>query len=154
MKKVNILGTEYTIKMDVPSEKMPFKGDGCMDHSIREIWIADFGESDRDSIKDLNSYRKRILRHEIIHAFLYESGLWNNSGNVKAWGQSEEITDWIALQFPKMLQAFIDVDAIDLTEGNIVTKEITIDSSKVAKAVMENVKKQLEERTYYPRGCS
>ena len=73
---------------------------------------------------------------------------------MKAWGQSEEITDWIALQFPKMLQAFIDVDAIDLPEGNIVTKEVTVDSSKVAKAVMENVKKQLEERTYYPRGCS
>ena len=73
---------------------------------------------------------------------------------MKAWGQSEEITDWIALQFPKMLQAFIDVDAIDLPEGNIVTKEVTVDSSKVAKAVMENVKKQLGERTYYPRGCS
>ena len=85
-----------------------------MDQSIREIWIADFGESDRDSIKDLDSYRKKVLRHEIVHAFLYESGLWNNSGNVKAWGQSEEITDWIALQFPKMLQAFIDVGAIDM----------------------------------------
>lgn len=101
MQKVNVLGTEYTIKFDVPSEKMPFGGDGCMDQSIREIWIADFGESDRDSIKDLDSYRKKVLRHEIVHAFLYESGLWNNSGNVKAWGQSEEITDWIALQFPK-----------------------------------------------------
>ena len=154
MQKVNVLGTEYTIKMDVPQEDMPLEGDGCMDHSIKEIWIAAFGESDRDSIKDLDSYRKKVLRHEIVHAFLYESGLWNNSGNVKAWGQSEEITDWIALQFPKMLQAFIDVDAIDLPEGNIVTKEVTVDSSKVAKAVMENVKKQLGERTYYPRGCS
>jgi hypothetical protein len=114
MQKVNVLGTEYTIKFDVPSEKIPFGGDGCMDQSIREIWIADFGESDRDSIKDLDSYRKKVLRHEIVHAFLYESGLWNNSGNVKAWGQSEEITDWIALQFPKMLQAFVDVGAIDL----------------------------------------
>ena len=43
---------------------------------------------------------------------------------------------------------------LDLPEGNIVTKEVTVDSSKVAKAVMENVKKQLGERTYYPRGCS
>ena len=59
MQKVNVLGTEYTIKMDVPQEDMPLEGDGCMDHSIKEIWIADFGESDRDSIKDLDSYRKK-----------------------------------------------------------------------------------------------
>ena len=153
MQKVNILGTEYTIKMDVPQEDMPLNGDGCIDPSIKTM-IMDFGEPDGDSIKDLESYKKKTMRHEIVHAFLYESGLWSNSGNVKAWGHSEEITDWIALQFPKMLQAFIDVDAIDLPEGNIVTKEVTVDSSKVAKAVMENVKKQLEERTYYPRGCS
>ena len=154
MQKVNILGTEYTIKMDVPQEDMPLDSDGCIDPSIKTIMIVDFGEPDKNSIKDLESYKKETLRHEIVHAFLYESGLWSNSGNVKAWGHSEEITDWIALQFPKMLQAFIDVDAIDLPEGNIVTKEVTVDSSKVAKAVMENVKKQLEERTYYPRGCS
>lgn len=154
MQKVNILGTEYTIKMDVPQEDMPLDSDGCIDPSIKTIMIVDFGEPDKNSIKDLESYKKETLRHEIVHAFLYESGLWSNSGNVKAWGQSEEITDWIALQFPKMLQAFIDVDAIDLPEGNIVTKEVTVDSSKVAKAVMENVKKQLGERTYYPRGCS
>lgn len=154
MQKVNILGTEYTIKMDVPQEDMPLDSDGCIDPSIKTIMIVDFGEPDKNSIKDLESYKKETLRHEIVHAFLYESGLWSNSGNVKAWGHSEEITDWIALQFPKMLQAFIDVDAIDLPEGNIVTKEVTVDSSKVAKAVMENVKKQLGERTYYPRGCS
>lgn len=154
MQKVNVLGTEYTIKMDVPQEDMPLDSDGCIDPSIKTIMIVDFGEPDKNSIKDLESYKKETLRHEIVHAFLYESGLWSNSGNVKAWGHSEEITDWIALQFPKMLQAFIDVDAIDLPEGNIVTKEVTVDSSKVAKAVMENVKKQLEEHTYYPRGCS
>lgn len=141
MQKVNILGTEYTIKMDVPSEKMPFKGDGCMDHSTKEIWIADFGESDRDSIKDLNSYRKRVLRHEIIHAFLYESGLWNNSGNVKAWGQSEEITDWIALQFPKMLQAFVDVGAIDLPIHTITCKA-TVDVENIAERIRKAIAKE------------
>lgn len=141
MQKVNILGTEYTIKMDVPSEKMPFKGDGCMDHSTKEIWIADFGESDRDSIKDLNSYRKRVLRHEIIHAFLYESGLWNNSGNVKAWGQSEEITDWIALQFPKMLQAFVDVGAIDLPI-HTVTCKTEGDVENIAEGIRKAIAKE------------
>ena len=108
MKTVNILGTEYKVLFNVPYEEMPEDADGCMDQSIRTIKIAQF-ESDRNSIKDLESYRRKVLRHEVIHAFLYESGLWNNSGNVTAWGQSEEITDWIAIQFPKIHKVFVEL---------------------------------------------
>lgn len=111
MKKINVLGTEYTILFDVPDEEMPEGADGCMDQSIRTIKIGKF-VSDRNSIQNLDDYRKKVLRHEIIHAFLYESGLWNNSGTVTAWGQSEEITDWIAIQFPKLLKAFKDAECI------------------------------------------
>lgn len=111
MKKVNILGTEYEIMIDAPEEMLPPDSDGAMDHSTKRIMIAKF-EPDEYSIKDFDVYRKKVLRHEIIHAFLYESGLWNNSGDVTAWGQCEEITDWIAIQFPKMLQAFKETDAI------------------------------------------
>lgn len=110
-KIVNILGTLYEIHFDVPEEKMPEGADGCMDQSIHTIKIAEF-ESDRNSIQDLDSYRKKVTRHEIIHAFLYESGLWNNSGNVQAWGQCEEITDWIAIQSPKLFKAFKEADCL------------------------------------------
>ena len=58
---------------------MPEDADGCMDQSIQTIKIAEF-ESDRNTIQDMDSYRKKVLRHEIVHAFLYESGMWNNSG--------------------------------------------------------------------------
>ena len=80
-KIVNILGTEYEIIIDAPDEMLPEDADGAMDHSVKRIVVAKF-ESDRDSVKDLDVYRKKVLRHEIIHAFLFESGLWNNSGNV------------------------------------------------------------------------
>lgn len=111
MKKVNILGTEYEIIIDAPEELLPPDSDGAMDHSTKKIAIAKF-EADEYSIKDFDAYRKKVLRHEIVHAFLYESGLWSNSGNVTSWAQSEEITDWIAIQFPKLLQAFKEADAI------------------------------------------
>lgn len=110
-KVVEILGTLYTIHFDVPDEKMPEGADGCMDQSIHQIRIAEF-ESDRNTIQDMESYKKKVLRHEIIHAFLYESGLWNNSGNVQGWAQSEEITDWIAIQSPKLFQAFKEADCL------------------------------------------
>lgn len=141
MQKVNVLGTEYTIKMDVPQEDMPLDSDGCIDPSIKTIMIVDFGEPDKNSIKDLESYKKETLRHEIVHAFLYESGLWSNSGNVKAWGHSEEITDWIALQFPKMLQAFIDVGAID-TPIHTITCKTEVDIKNIAERIRKAIAKE------------
>ncbi|MFD1464645.1 hypothetical protein ACFQ4L_00875 [Lapidilactobacillus mulanensis] len=41
-------------------------------------------------------------RHELIHAFLCESGLAENSD----WAQNEEVVDWIARQFPKLFETF------------------------------------------------
>lgn len=110
-KIVNILGTEYEIIIDAPDEMLPEDADGAMDHSVKRIVVAKF-ESDRDSVKDLDVYRKKVLRHEIIHAFLFESGLWNNSGNVTAWGQSEEITDWFAIQSPKIMKVFEELEVL------------------------------------------
>lgn len=39
--------------------------------------------------------------------FLFESGLDSES-----WGRNEEIVDWIANQFPKMMKAFDEVNAL------------------------------------------
>lgn len=111
MKTVNVLGTEYNIIFDVPNEEMPEGADGCLDQSIHAIKIAQF-ESDRNSLMDLDSYRKKVLRHEIIHAFLYESGMWNNSGTAECWGMNETIADWIAIQSPKLFRAFREADCL------------------------------------------
>ena len=111
MWRVNILGTEYEIVIDAPDEMLPPDSDGAMDHSIKRIVVAKFVPDER-SIKDLEAYRKKVLRHEIIHAFLYESGIWNNSGSCEAWGTDETITDWIAIQSPKLFKAFEEADCL------------------------------------------
>ncbi|QIB54817.1 hypothetical protein [Blautia producta] len=104
--KVNILGTKYRIIIATNEEKPKLNEcDGYMDPTIKEIVVGKF-EGCPMSVEDLQAHTKNVMRHEITHAFLHESGLWTNSGNVENWGQSEEITDWIALQFPKMLKAF------------------------------------------------
>ena len=47
------------------------------------------------------------IRHEVVHAFLEESGLSDCSLRPEmAWARNEEMVDWIAIQFPKMLEAF------------------------------------------------
>lgn len=102
---VNVLGTTYNIITDVPSSDMPEEADGCVDVTTHTIKIAEM-KSDKNSVQDMEMYRKKILRHEIIHAFFYESGIWSNSTSSEPWGMDEQLTDWIAIQFPKLLQAF------------------------------------------------
>nr|DAV68976.1 MAG TPA: Protein of unknown function (DUF1570) [Caudoviricetes sp.] len=111
-KIVCVLGKTYTIHFDISEENMPEGADGCMDYSIHAIKIAKL-KHDRDSVMDLNSYRKKVLRHEIIHAFLYESGMWNCSGSTDCWGMDETITDWIAIQSPKLFKAFDEADCLN-----------------------------------------
>lgn len=55
---------------------------------------------------------KEILRHEIVHAFFYESGLWDNSNSSAVWATNEEMTDWFAIQGPKIYKAWEEAGAI------------------------------------------
>ena len=59
-----------------------------------------------ESVKDLVAYQKKVLRHEIVHAFLYESGLWQNAYGSKCWAKNEEMIDWMAIQIPKIQRAY------------------------------------------------
>ena len=52
------------------------------------------------------AYQHKVIRHEIVHAFLYESGLDVNSLSGGAWAKNEEMVDWMAIQIPKILKAF------------------------------------------------
>lgn len=107
--KISILGTEYEIILEAKEEDYPKlkKCDGYTDFSIKQIVVAKF-ESDDMSVADLKIHSKKVLRHEIIHAFIHESGLAENS----TWAINEELIDWIALQFEKMLFVFYQMNAL------------------------------------------
>ncbi|MGF1918977.1 hypothetical protein [Enterococcus faecalis] len=106
--KVNVLGVEYTIYTEVTEEdKSYMKGnDGIADFTTKEIFIAPLDEDDPYSMKDMKVYENRTIRHEIIHAILFESGLDNNA----EWPRNEEIVDWIAIQFPKLLNIYKELE--------------------------------------------
>ena len=107
--KISILGTEYEIILEAKEGDYPKlkKCDGYTDFSIKQIVVAKF-ESDDMSVTDLKIHSKKVLRHEIIHAFIHESGLAENS----TWAINEELIDWIALQFEKMLFVFYQMNAL------------------------------------------
>lgn len=110
--KVKILGTEYEIVMDSEEKDYPIlkDADGYADFTIKKIVVKKLIQ-DGESYEDLELWQRKTLRHEIVHAFLYESGLWQNS--FKDWARNEEMTDWIALQFEKILGVFIELQCID-----------------------------------------
>lgn len=102
--KIDILGTEYTIEEKTPEEDSFLeKCDGYCDKSTKQIVVAkEYHESELGNFK---WYQNKVKRHEIIHAFLFESGLHENWDH-KESGHDEMVVDWIAVQFPKILRAF------------------------------------------------
>lgn len=110
MKQVNVLGTTYTIKEENERSDPKLKEcDGYCDDTIKLCVVDDMTECKDDlmSKSNLDEYKKKVTRHELIHAFLFESGLSNDS-----WAANEEMVDWIAAQFPKLLNTFIQADCI------------------------------------------
>lgn len=108
--KVNVLGTEYTITVSNEKQDKIMKGaDGYTDKTTKRIVVLDKPED--NDLGDFDSYQRKVLRHEIIHAFLFESGLHGNA-NYSADGEHPEMmVDWFAVQFDKLEAAFIDSGA-------------------------------------------
>lgn len=137
--KLNILGTEYEIIRNASVEEYPkLKNcDGYTDQSIKQIVIPEFVKDDM-SEEDLEYYTKKVLRHEIVHAFMYESGLDSNS----EYAKNEELIDWIAIQFEKMLAIFIDLDVIKIPDESVTMTmdlKVNLDEDKLKELLNRNI---------------
>lgn len=109
---VNVLGTEYTIeKRKAEDDANLQRADGYIDTSVKLIVIEEMQEKQGTKL-DLESYEKQVIRHEIIHAFLFESGMDSSTYICnEGWARNEEMVDWFAIQFVKILEAFRSVGA-------------------------------------------
>lgn len=106
---VNVLGADYTISRvhnDLRLEDI----DGFCDETTKEIVVETYeGDDGKPGIKaKLDIQRKKVLRHEIVHAFAFESGLAENS----SLAQNEELVDWIAIQGPKIWKAWQEAGVV------------------------------------------
>ena len=111
-KKLSVLGVEYTVKEQSQSENPTLTDcDGYSDWTTKEIVVAREVEG---TLGDMEAYIKKVLRHEIVPAFLVESGLHECSGKADAWATNESMVDWIARQGQKIYKAWEDTDALDV----------------------------------------
>ena len=109
--KIDVLGAEYTLAVIRGSKEPRLKDcDGFCDETTKEMLVENYEDSkgEPNSKQNLLVQTNKVKRHEIIHAFLFESGLAENS----SWAQNEEMVDFFAIQFPKLLKAFEQADAL------------------------------------------
>lgn len=103
--KINILGTEYTIE---PRNLKDENYDGFTDNTNKLIVIR---SDNQNNVGDFDFLQKKQLRHEIIHAFLSESGLQCNWQHMEQFGHDETTFDWFVKpnNFTKVLEGNYNV---------------------------------------------
>lgn len=110
--KVNILGEEWSVIVKDKEEAkgdyiLENCGDGYCDATIKAV-VALRAVTEKDALKNIDAYNKTTLRHELIHAFLDESGLKQNS----SWARNEEMVDWFANQLPKIFKVYKELNLL------------------------------------------
>jgi len=112
--KINVLGTEYTITELSESEwEKSRKIEECFkDTDERVVKGLCLGYERKIYLKkNLGKHERRgVLRHEIIHAYQYESGVIHSINNL--WDLENE-TDWLAWNIPKIARTFKELNILD-----------------------------------------
>lgn len=111
----NIMGVDYTVEVLKYDEHEYFEKDeiaGWQDSELKQIVVLDMSthpvyKIDKASEEKCEIKQKQVLRHEIIHAFMYESGLDTNALALGSpWATNEEMIDWFAIQSPKIFKVY------------------------------------------------
>lgn len=111
-KPISILGQGYSFVIcntpedkDLPIEFKRNEAIAFCNICTKQVFISKFAFEDHNP-EELAVDLRATVRHEIIHAFLAESGLDSQTSSTSAWARNEEMVDWLALQYPKIEKVF------------------------------------------------
>lgn len=113
-RKIDVLGSEWYIlfRSEKDDEYLKTGVDGYTDYTTKTIVVAEI-EKGIGVVENIQEHMKKVARHEVVHAFLCESGLRENSSSITdGWATNEEMVDWIAFQGPKICKAWADAELI------------------------------------------
>lgn len=103
---INILGTDIKVVFREESQDLKLEDMGGYFDATENLICVKIPPIDKDSLGNLENWQKKVLRHEIIHAFLHESGLDWSAAPADCWAVNEEMVDWFAIQSPKIFKVF------------------------------------------------
>lgn len=111
--KINILGEEWkVVYLEESEDEMLKQADGYIDYTIKTIVVCKMKQR-VGNVAIVEYHMKKVARHEVIHAFLYESGLRENSLRYEnGWSNNEEMVDWFAIQGDKVFKAWKEAGLI------------------------------------------
>lgn len=104
-KTIDILGEKYTVTFKTAEQ----------DTRLSTIYgYCDYGKKSIVINKGFDLRLQKItLRHELIHAFLFESGLSSSTLQYEGgWATNEEMIDWIATQWVKINKVFEKLEVL------------------------------------------
>lgn len=101
MKTINILGTPYTFKVDDLNNEELATNDGFCRINDKEIVVraTDYMGGMTEQSRQIRA--DHVVRHELVHAVAQECGV--------AYGDNEELVDWIAHIIPIVNKAFDEI---------------------------------------------
>lgn len=114
-RNITIFGTEWIILFK--DDDLAFdKCRGYTDEALKTIVIqnerVDAGDVLSTNIESQHVDKLRVIRHEIVHAYLYECGLAESSLDTESWAVNEEMVDWIARIGPKIYNTWKELGAL------------------------------------------
>lgn len=104
--KIDILGVDYQLVFD-KSGKNPklAEASGYCDMYAKKIVIQACYEVELMDSERIDVFINKVVRHEIIHAMFYESGL-------DEYSRDETLVDFLAIQLPKIVGLFDKIKAV------------------------------------------
>ena len=107
---VTVLGTDYVILLrNWDDDRKLHDAYAYIEPYTKEIVLREL-VPDCMTVKRHEQLREEALRHELVHAFLFESGMTD-------WCDDEKLVEWIAMQLPKMAAAMQEAGAMPHADG-------------------------------------
>lgn len=116
LKSIDVLGTKYDVYYRTESEDAALETSlGYCDKYLKLIVVSDELRGESKSMGPQwelshSALQKKVLRHELTHAFLVECGLDESTNG--QWSNNEELVDFLALNATKLVDLFEKAGAI------------------------------------------
>ena len=100
-KTFDILGTTYTLHYN---DKICAKNDanGLAELYAKKIILSLRGYDDEHAFEKIEKYYQKVLRHELVHAFLFEMGFTEYTND-------ETLVDALAVKMPQIIELMKEV---------------------------------------------
>ena len=96
--EVKILGTVYGLYIDYAVDNPKLQTTNAYVEPWTKKLVFEPQTKDARTVEAVSEYVAKVVRHEIVHAMLNESGL-------PLYSQDEPLVEWIAYQLPQLSRA-------------------------------------------------